>query len=251
MYDELKGKIALVTGASRGYGRAIAIRLAQEGCTIIINYRRSRTEAEEVMKEIDDMGGNALAVRADVGNEDKLDAMFEWIKSEFGRLDILIANASFGIPGNLMDATSRYWDVTFDSTSKSLLLMSQHAAELMNGWGRIITVTSYGGQRVLPGYGVVGPAKGAVEALTRSLAIELAPKGIIVNGIMPGVTDTKSFRAVNNVDKVLDEAISRTATGCLCTPEDGANVTAFLCSNQAKMICGQFIIIDGGTFILG
>ncbi|MDA1354530.1 MAG: SDR family oxidoreductase, partial [bacterium] len=86
---------------------------------------------------------------------------------------------------------------------------------------------------------------------TRSLAIELAPKGILVNGIMPGVTDTKSFRAVSDVDKVLGEAMQRTATGRLCSPEDGANVAAFLCSNQASMICGQFIIIDGGTFILG
>ncbi|MGA0241948.1 MAG: SDR family oxidoreductase [Candidatus Marinamargulisbacteria bacterium] len=245
------GKIALVTGASRGIGRAIALQLAKEGAEIILNYRRSKTECESVLQEIADLGGSGIAIRADVGNEDKTDAMFEVIQSEFGKLDILIANASFGIPGNILDATNRYWDMTFNATSRSIFQCALRASELMPQGGNIVTVTSYGGQRVLKGYGVVGPAKAAVEGLTRSLAVELAPKNIVVNGVMPGITDTKSFRAINNADHILTSVQDMTPAGRLVTPDDVANVVDFLCTPSAAMIVGQFIIVDGGAFIMG
>lgn len=251
LYQELNQKIVLITGASRGFGAAIAKRFASEGCTVIVNYRRSKSEAEALIQEIHDLGGDAIAVKADIGNEEKLHGLFEFIKQEFGKLDIVVANASFGIPSKLMDASVRYWDITMDATALSLLLMAQLAEPLMQGWGRIIPITSYGGQRVLEGYGVVGPAKAAVESLTRSLAFELAPKGILVNGVMPGVADTKSFRAIPDAEASLEYAQSRSATESLVTAEQVANVTAFLASNQAEMICGQFIVVDGGTFIRG
>lgn len=251
MYNELKDKIALVTGATRGFGKAIAKRLAKEGCLVIVNYRRSKTEADQVVQEITEAGGKAICYRADMGQEEKIQAMFDFIKSEYGRLDILIPNASFGIPGSVMAATTRYWDITMTATARSLLTLTQLSVPLMNGWGRIVTVTSYGGQRVLEGYGVVGPAKAAVEGLTRSLAVELAPKGILVNGIMPGLCDTKSFQAIGEASAILAREESRTPAGRLVLPEEGANVVAFLCSDQASMICGQFIIIDGARFIVG
>ena len=251
MYSELKDKVALVTGASRGFGRAIALRLADEGCRVIVNYRRSKTEAEEVLQEIAQRGGEGIAIRADIGNPEKTAAMMEVIQSEYGRIDILIANASFGMPGNLMDASAKYWDATMNATARSLLMLAQLSAPFMDGWGRIVTVSSYGGQKVLPGYGVVGPAKSAVEGLTRSLAVELADKGILVNGVMPGISDTKSLRAIPGVDDVLDRAVRSCPSKRLVTGEEVANVVSFLCSNQASMICGQFIIIDGGTFIMG
>jgi len=132
-----------------------------------------------------------------------------------------------------------------------MMHLAQYAAPIMPSGGRILSITSYGGQRVLEDYGVVGPAKSAVEGLTRTLAVELAPKGISVNGIMPGVADTKSFRAINNAEKTLNEVRKRTPTGTLVTPEQVANVTAFMCSNQSEMINGQFIVVDGGTLIVG
>lgn len=251
MYPELTGKVALVTGATRGFGRAIAIRLAQEGVSVVINYRRSMSEAQEVVDAIISLGGTAKAIRCDIGDEDKLDHLFEDIKATYGRLDILIANASFGIPGKLMDAKTKYWDVTFDSTAKSLLIMAQKAVPLMQGWGRIVTVTSYGGQRVLDGYGVVGPAKGAVESLTRSLSVELVSQGILVNGVMPGLADTKSFRAIPGAEEALGRIAEKTPAKRVVTGEEVANVVAFLSSNQASMIVGQFIIVDGGAFIVG
>jgi len=249
IYKELQGKVALITGSSRGFGRAIALRLASEGAKIVLNYRRGKAEAEAVAREIEAMGAEVLLVRADVGDEVKILEMFEEIKSQFGQLDILIANASFGIPGYLMASKGKYWDVTMDATAKSLFLLSQQAVNLMTGWGRIVSVTSYGGQRVLEGYGVVGVAKGAVEALTRALGVELAQKGILVNGVMPGLADTKSFRAIPGAAASLVKIADETPMKRLVTPEEVANVVAFLCSDQAQMIVGQFIVIDGGKFI--
>ncbi len=248
---KFKDKIALVTGASRGIGRAIAMHLASEGAQVILNYRRSKTECEATLQDIAALGGQGMAIRADVGNEDKTDAMFEVIESEYGSLDILIANASFGIPGNIMDATNKHWDATLNATSRSILHCSQRATQLMLNGGNIVTVTSYGGQRVLPGYGVVGPAKAAVEGLTRSMAVELAPRNIVVNGVMPGITDTKSFRAIANAEGIIDSVKNLTPSGRLVSPEDVAQVVGFLCSPAARMIVGQFIIVDGGAFIQG
>ena len=222
-----KNKIALVTGASRGIGRSIALKLASEGAEVILNYRRSKTECESVLQEIDSIGGKAIAIRADVGNEDKTDAMFHVIKDEYGKLDILIANASFGIPGSILEANNKYWDVTFNATARSIFHCSLRASELMTDGGNIVSVTSYGGQRVLKGYGVVGPAKAAVEGLTRSLSVELAPKGVIVNGVMPGITDTKSFRAIENSDQIVESVTDQTPAGRLVTPDDVSNVVNF------------------------
>lgn len=244
-------KVALVTGASRGIGRAIALNLAKDGADVILNYRRSKTECESVLQEIASFGGSGIAIRADVGNEHKTEAMFDVINETYGKLDILIANASFGIPGNILDATNKYWDVTFNATARSILHCAINASQLMQSGGNIVTVTSYGGQRVLPGYGVVGPAKAAVEGLTRSLAVELAPKNIVVNGVMPGITDTKSLRAIENVESVIDRVTKNTPAGRLVSPDDVANVVNFLCTPAAAMIIGQFIVIDGGAFIQG
>ena len=251
MLRKHEGKIALVTGASRGIGRAIALQLVKDGAEVILNYRRSKTECESVLEEIADLGGSAIAIRADVGNDEKTEAMFHVINEQYGKLDILIANASFGIPGNILDANTRYWDITINATARSILHCAINSALLMKDGGNIVTVTSYGGQRVLPGYGVVGPAKAAVEGLTRSLAVELAPKNITVNGVMPGITDTKSLRAIENVESIIERVRRDTPSGRLVTPEDVAEVVTFLCTPAASMIVGQFIIIDGGAFIKG
>jgi enoyl-[acyl-carrier protein] reductase III len=252
MYSDLKDKHALVTGAARGFGRAIAIRLAQEGARVVVNYRRSKKDALAVVDEIKEQGGEALALRADIGKEDRLDKMFEEIKDRLGRLDILVANAAFGVPGTLMDATSKHWDITLAASARSLLDLTRRAVPLMtSGWGRIISITSDGGQRVIPGYGVVGPAKAALESLTRGLAVELAPKGIIVNGIQAGLADTRSSRSIIGAETVVDHARLHTPRGRLVMPEDVARVAAFLASGEADMICGEFVVVDGGRGIMG
>ena len=252
MYPELAGKHALVTGAARGFGRAIALRLAREGVAVAVNYRRSMTDAQNVVDEIIANGGNAFAVRADVGKEDALDRMFEKIKEEFGSLEIIIANAAFGVPGNLIETTPKHWDITLAASARSMLDMARKALPLMNnGWGRIISITSDGGQAVIPGYGVVGPAKAALESLTRGLGVELAPKGIIVNGILAGLADTKSSRSIPGASDVLGHAKFHTPLQRIIEPDDVANVAAFLCSDESSMICGHFITVDGGRNIMG
>jgi enoyl-[acyl-carrier protein] reductase III len=209
-------------------------------------------DARKVVDEIEAIGGSAIALRADVGKEAALDRMFETIAAEFGKLDIVVANAAFGVPGNLIDASSKHWEFTMAASARSLLDLAKRAVPMMKqGYGRIISITSDGGQRVIPGYGVVGPAKAALESLTRGLAVELAPRGILVNGILAGLADTKSSRSIPGFDKVIDHAQFHTPLGRIAEPDDIARVVSFLASEEAAMICGQFIVVDGGRNIMG
>ncbi len=252
MYPELAGKHALVTGATRGFGKAIALNLARQGVKVVVNFRRSMTEADSVVDEIKGLGGEAIAMRADVGKIASLEGMFATIKEEWGQLDILVANAAFGVPGNLMEATPKYWDITLAASARSLLDMSKLAVPLMNNnYGRIISITSDGGQLVIPGYGVVGAAKAALESVTRGLAYELGPKGIVVNGVLAGLANTKSARSIPGAVDVMDHAKFHTPLGRIVEPEDIAKVVAFLASEQADMICGHFVTVDGGRNIVG
>ena len=252
MYPELKGKHALVTGAARGFGRSIAIRLADEGVKVVVNYRRSMSDAAEVVDEIKARGGDAVALRGDVGKEKSLDKLFTAITEQLGSLDIVVANAAFGVPGPLMDATPHHWEITMGSSAWSLLSLTQRALPLMKGhWGRIVSITSDGGQKVIPGYGVVGAAKAALESITRGMSYELARKGVLVNGVLAGLADTKSSRSIPGANEVIMHASRHTPMGRIVDGDDIARVVAFLCSNEADMICGQFITVDGGRNIVG
>ncbi len=251
MYPELNGKHALVTGATRGFGKAIALNLARQGVKVIVNYRRSMTEANDVVKEIKGFGGVAIALRADIGKLPSLEKLFDSIKEEWGQLEIVVANAAFGVPGNMMEATAKYWDITMAASARSLLDMAKLAVPLMNDYGRIISITSDGGQLVIPGYGVVGAAKAALESVTRGLAYELGPKGIVVNGVLAGLANTKSARSIPGAVDVMDHAKFHTPLGRIVEPEDIAKVVAFLASEQADMICGHFVTVDGGRNIVG
>lgn len=247
MYPELSGKRVLVTGGTRGIGRAIALRFGQEGSRVVVNYRRSRTEAHDVVREIYDAGGEATPLRGDVGSKESVERLFDGIGAELGGIDVIVANAAFGVPGPLLEATDRHWHATMSATAQSLLTLVQRALPLMNpSGGRVISMTSHGGRRVLPGYGIVGPAKAAMESLTRALAVELAARCINVNGVLAGLCDTKSFRAIPGADESVEGTLQKTPMGRLTAPNDVANTVAFLASDQASMICGQFIVVDGG-----
>ena len=250
----LKGKVALVTGSSRGIGRAIAMKLAKEGADVIINYFRRGQAAEQTAKDVEKLGVTAKLIKANVGDPEKLNEMFDTIDSSFGRLDIFISNAASGLPRFALDLDAKGWDWTMDINAKAFLLGAQRAAKLMEGRdGKIVTVTSLGSHMVLPGYAAIGVSKAALEALTRYLAIELAPRGICVNAVAASLVTTEAGMLYAKIAKEqMGESPSwqTTPAGRLVTPEDLANVVAFLCSEEAFMIRGQIITIDGGTTLV-
>jgi enoyl-[acyl-carrier protein] reductase III len=243
----LKGKVALITGGSRGIGRAITLKLASEGADVIINYFRKRQTAEITAQEARDRGVTAHIIKANVGDAEKIDSMFNEIEARFGRLDILINNAASGVARSALDLDSRGWDWTMDINAKAFLLCAQRAVKLMKNGGKMVSISSLGSRLVTPIYTAVGVSKAALEALTRYLAIELAPKGICVNGVAAGAVETEALKMYTRSQDLPQLSWRTTPVGRMVQPEDMANVVAFLCSDEAIMIRGQIIIIDGGA----
>ncbi|MCD6289872.1 MAG: enoyl-[acyl-carrier-protein] reductase FabL [Anaerolineae bacterium] len=243
----MTGRIALVTGSSRGIGRTIALRLASEGADVIVNYLRKRTAAGEVAAEIEAKGRRVRPVKADIGDPEDVKRLFEEAR-DFGGLDILIANAATGVMRPLLDISEKHWYWTFRTNVWGFLSLVQQAVPLMveRGGGHIIVLTSVGSGRVLEHYGLVGASKAALEALVRYLAVELAPKGIVVSAVSPSFVRTDAVRFLPNSDQLLEQAQRQTPAGRLVTADDVASVVSFLCSGQAQMITGQIIVIDGG-----
>jgi len=249
----LQGRVALITGASRGIGRAIALELARRGADIVVNFLRRRSAADEAVTAIHALGQRAIAVKANVGEAEEIDKMFDQVEREFGRCDILVGNAATGVIRPITQLEDKHWDWTLDINARSILRCALRAIPLMEaqGWGRIIGITSFGSTRVFPAYGIVGISKAAIEALIRYLAVDLAPKGIIANAVSPGVVDTDALKYFPiDLEQTLREGALRTPARRLATPEDIAKVVAFLCSDDAAMIVGQTIVVDGGWSIL-
>jgi len=243
-----EGKVALVTGGSRGIGRAIALELASEGADIIINYLRHRTAAQNTAEEISQKGRQAHIIKANVGEPEKIESMFAEIADTFGHLDILVNNAASGVARKAMDLDERSWAWTMDINARAFLLCAQRAVKLMEGrQGKIIAISSLGSRMVMPVYTAVGVSKAALEALTRYLAIELAPHGITVNAIAAAAVQTEALDIYKPDEKL--KAWQTTPAGRMVQPEDIAKLVTFLCREESFMIRGQTIIIDGGFSI--
>jgi enoyl-[acyl-carrier protein] reductase III len=245
-------KVALITGSSRGIGKATALRLAQAGYDIVINYSRSKSSALKVAEEIEALGRKVLVVKANVGDVSKIKAMFQQIDEEFGRLDIFVNNAASGVQRPIMELEENHWDWTLNINSKALLFCAQEAAKLMekNGGGKIVSISSLGSIRYLENYTVVGVSKAALEALTRYLAVELAAKNIVVNAVSGGAVDTEALTHFPNREELLQEAKEKTPAGRMVEIEDMVNCVMFLLSEESSMIRGQTIIVDGGISLL-
>ncbi len=242
----LHGKVALVTGSSRGIGRAIAVKLAENGVDLVVNYIRHRRDAAETAELIEEKGVKCLVVKANVANDEDVQGMVSKIKEEFGRLDILISNAASGVLKPVLELSGRHWNWAMDINARALLTLSQQAVPLMAKGGRIMAVSSLGAVRAIENYTAVGASKAALESLVRHLAVELGPLGVNINTISAGAVDTEALKKFPNRQQILDAALARTPLGRLTTPEDVADVALFLCSELSNMITGQTIVVDGG-----
>lgn len=245
----LRGQVALVTGSSRGIGRAVALGLAEAGASVVVNYRRSEEAASEVAREIGALGAKALAVKADLGREEEIREMFLMIREAFGRLDILVANAAATAFKPLLEVRSHHIDGTFRITVHGFLHCVREAVELMEGRrGKVVAISGIDAYQVMPGHGTLAAAKAAMEALVRYLACELAERGVSVNGVCPGVVETDSARvyAGDRWASTMGPVIDATPWRRLGTPADIVPVVVFLCSPEAGWITGQTLMVDGG-----
>ncbi|TSA13632.1 MAG: enoyl-[acyl-carrier-protein] reductase FabL [Deltaproteobacteria bacterium] len=247
---DLQGKVALVTGSSRGIGKAIALSLAENGANLVVNYFRHRQEAENTAKSIRSKGVRCLTVKANVADDEDIKNIFEQVKNEYGRLDVLISNAASGVLKPALELTEKHWQWTMNINARALLSLAQHAIPLMQNGGRIIAVSSLGAVRAIENYAAVGASKAALESLVRHLAVELAPRGINANVVSAGAVDTEALKHFPTREIILEKTLQRTPAGRLTTPEDVANVVLLLCSDLASMIHGQTIVVDGGYSIL-
>ncbi len=247
-----ENKVVLVSGSGRGIGSTIALHFASLGADVVVNYFRNRQPAEETAQRIRLLGRKALVVKANMGELDDVNRLFEAVEQEFHGLDIYIHNAASGYNRPVMEQRVKGWDWTMNINARSLLFAAQRATPLMEkrGGGAIVTISSPGAGRVLPDYVVVGASKAAIEAITRYLAVELAPMNIVVNAVSPGMVLTDALQHFEMVRTELHFAelvANITPAGRLVNPQDIANAVAFLCSPDANMIRGQVITVDGGA----
>jgi enoyl-[acyl-carrier protein] reductase III len=247
----LRGKRALITGGSRGIGRAIAFRLAEQGADIIVNYVRHKRDARDTAAAVEKLGRRCLMVKANVANSDDVQKMFSVISNEFENLDILVSNAASGVLKPALELTERHWNWAMEINARALLTLVQQGLPLMKRGSRVMAVSSLGSVRAIENYTTVGASKAALESLVRHLAVELGPRGINVNTISAGAVDTDALKHFPNRDEILNTAMSRTPLGRLTTPQDVADIALFLCSDLSAMIQGQVITVDGGYAIRG
>ncbi len=247
----LDGKVALITGGSRGIGRAIALRLAENGVDVVVNYVRHKKDAEETAHEVEARGCRCLVVKANVAKEADVKSMFEELENTFGRLDFLVSNAASGVLKPAMELTERHWNWAMDINARALLTLVQYGVRMMQSGSRVMAVSSLGSVRAIENYTTVGASKAALESLVRHLAVELGPQGININTISAGAVDTDALKHFPNRDQILGTALERTPLGRLTTPDDVADIALFLASDLSSMIQGQVITVDGGYAIRG
>jgi enoyl-[acyl-carrier protein] reductase III len=251
MTGTLTGKTALVTGAARGIGRAVARKLARSGCDVAANYYNSADEAEALCAEIRSLGRRAVAIQGSVGMPDSVDEIFAELGKHFDKLDIVVSNAASGVLKPTTEMTLKHWRWCMETNALALNLLAQRALPLMAGGGRFIAMSSLGAQRAMPGYGFIGASKAALESLARALAQELGPKGIRVNVVSAGVVDTDALAYFPNRDELLKNFAARTPAGPVLTPDDVANAVYLLCLPEAAMVNGHTLVVDGGFAISG
>lgn len=261
----LNGKCALITGSSRGIGRAIALKLAEQGVKVAIHYYKNEEAANNTLAQVQQRGADGLLVQADVSQPQDIDPMFSQIQNTFGKLDIFVSSARPDLPTfyqSPMAMTLDHWRAALDSQAQAFLLGTQKAADLMPDGGRIIAITYSPSGRTgsWQPWAAMGTAKAALDSLCRYFAVALGPRGITVNGVSPGCIFGKPASVEGTVLQSLPPAVQVaiqswhesgwTPMKRLGTPEDIANAVMLLCMNEASFITGQIIHVDGGGSIM-
>ncbi len=243
--NDLKGQVALVTGGSRGIGRAVAEELARASAAVAVNYVADQAAADAVVAGIAAKGCQAQGFRADLADAAQVEALFNAVTDVYGRLDILVNNAGLARYGPIRDYAIEDFDRLMAVNVRGPFLACRQAARRMADGGAIVNITSTVTRVMLPNYGVYAATKGALEQLTRVLAKELGPRAITVNDVAPGPTDTELFRH-GKTEAQIDSLAGMAALGRLGTPLDTARVVAFLAGPQGRWISGQVIPVNGG-----
>ncbi|OGV35598.1 MAG: enoyl-[acyl-carrier-protein] reductase [Legionellales bacterium RIFCSPHIGHO2_12_FULL_35_11] len=251
MLKVLEGKVALITGGARGIGRAAALKLAKSGVDIVIGYYNSSDEASKLISEINDLGQQAYAFQVNVADEQSVKELFLGFCEHFAKLDILVSNAASGVLKPTLQMSTKHWRWCMETNALALNHLTREAKTLMGPGGRIIALSSLGAERAIPNYGFIGASKAALEALVRSLSIEMAEYGVTVNTVSAGVVDTDALKYFPNRDQLLSEYQAHALADRPLVPDDVANSVYLLCLPEADMIRGHTLFVDAGYSIVG
>lgn len=250
MSPHFANKKVLITGGARGIGRAVALRLAASGAgTIVVNYLSNDAEAEKTCGLIAERGCEAIRIKANLAFPDQIDRLFEEIGQHLERLDLFVHSAALTAMKPTSELKPNQWDLTMNVNARAFLLCAQRCVPLMSE-GSIVALSSLGSSRAVPNYGAMGPAKAALEAVVRYLAVEFAPRGIRVNAVSGGPVRSTSMSLFPDAEELMAEVVRRTPAGRLGEPDDIAGVATFLLSPEARWICGQTLIADGGLSLV-
>lgn len=246
--SNLKGKVAVVTGASKGIGAEIARAFAAEGAAVVVNYASAKDGADKVVAAIAKSGGKAIAVKADVAKAAEVKTLFDETKKAFGRVDVLVNNAGVYKFAPLEENTEDEFHRQFNINVLGTLLATQEAAKHFNGGGSVINLSSVASDKGLPGSSIYSATKGAVDSLTRVLATELGPRNIRVNAIRPGGVETEGTHTLGVIGSDFEkQMVAETPLGRLGQPDDIASVAVFLASDQSKWLTGEKLTASGGA----
>ena len=250
---DLTGKVALVTGGSRGIGRACAQRLAQAGADLVINYVSSVDDAQQTVAAVQRHGRRAVAVKADVSEQEDVSEMIDHVRKTFGRLDILVSNAATGGFRLLIGASARNFEAAMNTNVRALMFLVQSALPLLErseGRAKVVALSSHGSQMALPMYGLIGASKAALESLVRHLTLEIGDRGINLNVVMAGLVETDSTRHIPSSQEIFAARREKTMTGQrMLTPADVADAVLYLSSPLSDQVQGATLIVDGGAAI--